>query len=191
MECREWSKNREETLERLREHTQKGLVDYDIKEFLYKFNSIGDCIYTTSSCSGRVVVLTGEDIFSKRYAKIVEAWHDPEECKRKITNYYNYNTSTGITWISLQPPILHIAAKDMELAEEIVSCAVTSGFIRAGYKKMKPCGYHVEIAAHDKLHVILPAPISILRSLCEILSRYKEKLQRLEDCLLSIKCNSN
>ena len=185
--CREWEKDRRRALSRLREHLEKGLVDEDIAGFLAELNEAAEAFYTTSSCSGRVAVLEGEDLFSKKGARILVAWHDPGKCRTGITGYCDYKPSgVSIAWVSLQPPILHVAARDEETARAIVRCAESAGFIRACYKARKPCGYHVEVAGHDKLHVILPAPCSLLRQACNVLERYKERLRRLEECLLRL-----
>lgn len=188
MECGEWERARREALDRLEEHSRRGLVDYDIEGFLHEFNRKGDCVFTTSSCSGRVVVITGRDVFDKRGSSIIASSHDPIECREIVGGARDPSASGGLTWVSLQPPILHVAARSQEVAERIVSCAVQAGFARAGYKRMRPCGYHVEVAAYDKVHVFLPAPQHVLESLCTILSRYKEKLERLESCLLQLRC---
>ena len=180
---RGWERARKRALGRLREHADRGLVDADIVEFLLEFNR-RPCLFTTSSCSGRVVVLEGADFFDKRGARILEAWHDPRECRARIGAY----CSRRGAWLSLQPPILHVVARDEEVARRLVACGEASGFRRSCYKPYRAGGYHVELAAGDKMHVPLPADCNVALRLCGVLEVYKERLRRLEECLLRLDC---
>ncbi len=184
----EWRKARERALGRLREHASKGLVDHDIVEFLLEFN-VKPCLFTTSSCSGRVAIIEGSDPFDKKGARLVEVWHDPGECRARIREYCGYRPREDrIAWASLQPPILHVAAVDERVARDLVACGGRAGFARACYKPYRAGGYIVELAGQDKTHVILPAPCGLLERLCDILEEYKGKLGRLEECLLTVEC---
>ncbi|MCE4600294.1 MAG: hypothetical protein F7C38_01840 [Desulfurococcales archaeon] len=186
----QWASSRAYALSRLEEHMRAGKVDQDIVEFLAEFNRDRECMFTTSSCSGRIVVLRGRSLFDKRGAEIVYSSHSAERCLEVLDNIEGDNPGGNdlITWISLQPPILHIAAKTLEDAESVVRCGVRAGFTRTCYRRMKPLGYHVEIAAHDKLHIILPAERHALEEVCNVLRRYKARLKTLIDCLRSLTC---
>ncbi|MEB3806253.1 MAG: hypothetical protein GSR73_01885 [Desulfurococcales archaeon] len=186
----QWVSSRAYALSRLEEHMRTGKVDQDIVEFLAEFNRGRECMFTTSSCSGRIVVLRGRSLFDKRGAEIIYSSHSAEECLKALGNLEEGSSGGNdlITWVSLQPPILHIAAKTLEAAESVVRCGVRAGFTRTCYRRMKPLGYHVEIAAHDKLHIILPAGKRALEEVCDVLKRYKTRLKTLIDCLLSLTC---
>jgi len=181
----EWERARARALERLGEHASEGLVDEDIVGFLFELNR-KPCLFTTSSCSGRLAILEGEDYFDKAGARIVEAWHDPEECRRRVQEYCSLEA--GERRASLQPPILHVAVRGEDQARRVVACGERAGFSRACYKPYRAGGYLVELAGSDKLHVVLPAPCSVLEGLCRVLERWKERLARLEECLLSLEC---
>ncbi len=187
-----WRRARERAVERLRRHIEEGLVDPDIVNFLSRFNEEKECAFTTSSCSGRVVVLEGGDFFDKKSAVIREAWHDPGECLRGITKYCGARSSEdSYMWVSLQPPILHIVVDSAVEAEEAVRCAMGAGFSRACYHGYRAGGYHVELAAQDKMHIPLPAPCKLLSETCRILARFKERLARLEECLMERLCGGD
>lgn len=183
MAGRDWELARERALERLRDHASRGLVDHDIVGFLLEFNT-KPCLFTTSSCSGRVVVLEGRDFFDKKGARILEAWHDPGECRRRIQAYCG---RTG-AWLSLQPPILHVVARDEGVARRLVSCGEAAGLRRSCYKPYRAGGYHVELAVGDKMHVPLPVACEVAERLCQVLEVYKGRLWRLVDCLLRLEC---
>ncbi len=182
----EWERARERALSRLREHVERGLVDKDIVDFLISFNNIYDKVFTTSSCSGRVAVISGLNVFDKRGAVLHSVFHDPEECRSNILQALSNAVKEAagrIVWISLQPPIIHFASRDEETAHQIVSKAEAAGFNRACYRRYRVGGYHVEVAVSDKLHILNPTP-QHAQEACNILAKYKERLRKLISLLL-------
>jgi tRNA wybutosine-synthesizing protein 3 len=188
MSCQEWETGRRKALERLLRDLEQGRVDSEIASWLHEFNRTNREVYTTSSCSGRVAVLYGESLFDKRGARILCACHYPEKCRRYLCLYAEEASSLIlgdrlVAWASLQPPIIHFIAKDQEVSERIVSCALRSGFTHSGYRRSEPCGYIVEVRVFDKLHLMLPADCRTLLLLCEVLSEYKRRLRSFLECL--------
>jgi len=182
----DWARSRASALARLEAHAREGRVDEDIVEFLFQLNR-KPCLFTTSSCSGRLALLEGEDFFDKAGARIVESWHDPGECRRRVREYCGVGAGRRV-WASLQPPILHVVVEGEDVARRVAACGERAGFSRACYKPYRAGGYLVELAGSDKLHVVLPAPCEVLEGLCRVLERWKERLARLEECLLSLEC---
>lgn len=183
-----WLNSRSYSLTRLREHYRRGLIDPDIADWLIGFNEGYKRVFTTSSCSGRVVLFKGSSILDKRGAQAHAIYHDPEECRNSICREAEFLSSRatrgdGILWASLQPPIIQLATCELGIAWRILECAHSSGFIRSGVRRSRKHGFIVEIRAYDKLHVILPAPCETLRSLCDVLAEYKARLASLMGCL--------
>jgi len=180
-----WMEKKREAMKRLEEHLKLGLVDPDIVDMLIKLNRF-PCIYTTSSCSGRVVVLEAENLMDKRGSNKLWVEHDPERCRNLCGVVERILEGRGLgeklVWASLQPPVLHLYAWSEQVAINVVRCARESGFARACYRR-EDRWYFVEVSVHDKVHVVLPAPCSSLEKLCVILARYKERLRRFENCL--------
>ncbi len=171
-------------LERLLSHAKRGLVDEDIVGFLLKVNMM-EGIATTSSCSGRIAILYSSSMTSKRDARILEAWHDPGECKRRICYYSDLSLEPMFySWASLQAPVINFIVEDIEGAEVIVGCAEKSGMRRVGYKRYKHGGFQVWVSGGDKLHVTLPSSCSVLMEACRILEAYKSRLAIFSDCVL-------
>ncbi len=181
----EWLKAKSRAIKRLIEHAEKGLVDKDIEEFLFKLNE-KECLYTTSSCSGRVAIIEGPSLFSKKDSRLLRVSHNPRECRGWKTEEL-YIEPNRIIWLSLQPPILHIVTRSIDVAESIVRCADRSGFNRACYKRYRAGGFHVEIAVSDKLHII-GFDNETLNEACKILQVYKERLEDLKRCLIKLDC---
>ncbi|MCE4627892.1 MAG: hypothetical protein F7C34_01910 [Desulfurococcales archaeon] len=178
-----WLTARRIAVERLREHARKGLVDRDILGFLLEFNEKHHCAFTTSSCSGRLAVIEGPSIFDKRGARILAQTHDPSDCEPLLKAVRGEPSPGAVRWLSLQPPILHFAALTLDTAQRIASIADQSGFNRSCYKKYRPGGFHVEVAASDKLTILKPEPGDVELA-CRALAVYKGRLERLTRRLL-------
>ena len=172
-------------MERLYRDYERGLVDEDIAEWLFMVNR-KPCLATTSSCSGRVALIYGPSLTSKAEARILEAWHDPVECRRRIC--MPRPLGIYLWWLSLQPPIIHFLVEDLDVAEHILECGDRAGFSKLGYRRHRTGAIHVEAGAGDKLHLILPASCSTALELCSLLSLYKERLKRFMDCVSGYRC---
>ncbi len=173
---------------RLLDDISRGRVDDDIAGYLVSLNRFG-CLFTTSSCSGRVVVIYSSDFRSKRDARILDGWHDPGGCRLNVCGYSHLGyDSMFYYWVSLQPPIIHFVARDIDTAEALVGCGDRSGFSKLGYRRYRAGGYHVTVGAGDKIHVSLPASCDTLLALCDLLKVYKEKLYSFLECTSKINC---
>ncbi|GAB6148103.1 tRNA-wybutosine modification methyltransferase TYW3 [Stetteria hydrogenophila] len=183
----EWIEARSRALERLEEHSAAGLVDGDIEELLFRVNRAGSLLFTSSSCSGRVAVFIGRDLFDKRGAGMLWVTHDPAECRRGVCGAAAEAEAAALpgvlAWVSLQPPILQVHARSLEVAGRVLECAWRSGFARAGMWWSRGGWPVVEAAGRDKLHVLLPAECGALLSLCEALARLKPRIYSLLECL--------
>ncbi len=186
----EWVEARRHALKRLKEHASAGLVDGDIVDLLFRVNAAGSSLYTSSSCSGRVVVFIGRDFFDKRGAGMLWVTHDPAECRRTLCGAAAEAASAATVdvraWASLHPPIVQVHARDFGVARRVVECAWSSGFARAGLWWSRGGWPVVEASGRDKLHVLLPAPCDSLLSLCEVLDRLKPRVYSFLECLEAV-----
>ncbi len=177
-----WGNSRASALNRFKSHLEKGLVDSDIIELLKQLNE-KECLFTTSSCSGRVVLIKGDDLLDKKGASLLHVWHDPSICRSEICSALDSVNKYGISWLSLQPPILHIVTRSRGLAEQIVKCGKSAGFKRSCYREHRSGGFLVEVAAYDKTHVFA-RDCRIILKLCDILEEYKRRLDVFGKCVL-------
>ena len=182
-----WGEARRRALKRLYDHMALGLVDGDIAAMLVRVNEAGHALFTSSSCSGRVVVFSGADFTDKRGASMWWSTHDPLECFREVcfrSELASKSTTGGIvSWVSLQPPIIQAQARTLEVAGKVLDCALESGFARAGMRIARGGWFIVEASVRDKVHVVLPARCDVLLRLCDLLSRYKVRVYRMLECL--------
>ncbi|MCW7077928.1 MAG: hypothetical protein OCU22_02200 [Canidatus Methanoxibalbensis ujae] len=167
-------------------------ADADIIEILERINSI-EKFFTTSSCSGRIVLLKIPHAGSKREAKFIAKWHRPvsaAEVLHAIDDSMRVEGCTGECeeiWLIEQPPIIHVACRDMRSAEEMLKIAYASGFKYSNLKSLKH--FIVEILSTERMDVPL---CECGRMLCTseyvefvvlranfLLNRAKKKLKRL------------
>jgi tRNA wybutosine-synthesizing protein 3 len=130
-----------------------GNWDKKIKKLCDKIN-FKEQFYTTSSCSGRVLLMLDKE--KKAPGLFLKAWHDAvsfPEIKGELNNLIgekvvlskrtslglsvNKNvdrltTSDKIIKFKLEPPILHIVCKDLEGASNLLEKAISVGFKRSG-----------------------------------------------------------
>lgn len=137
------------TLKKLRYYLEQQEVDQPIIPLLELINSI-DKAFTTSSCSGRVMVLIdrGRKIDSEKYITF-HRYISVEDLK-DIPRDKN-------VWLRVEPFIVHIITEDLETADLIMRAARSSGIKRGGIQKIK-VGYFIELMGN----VYLSAPVNKL-----------------------------
>jgi len=103
--------------------------------------------YTTSSCSGRSVLII--DCKEKRDDLFVKVWHC-EISFEGLKGALGEIDSSGLIYFKHEPCILHIAAKSLEDAQKIHDLAKNSGWKRCGIISSSS-RFVVELAASEKL----------------------------------------
>ena len=92
-----------------------GEIDKDILELVKKINKEND-YFTTSSCSGRIVLQTGEKKTNIEWVKVSHdevdlGWVKSTELPEKVL------------WFRMEPVILHVACSSVEKAQELLDKA--------------------------------------------------------------------
>lgn len=153
-------------------------------------NSINkkDYYYTTSSCSGRIAIVRGipekaENVFLfKTHNKIT--FGKLKSVLEKIAK-----NNKEIIYFKQEPAILHVAAKNIDRAKEILQTAIDSGWKRIGMlvgKKRILCELNstekleLPIIKNNKLLVTNDYLKLLLREANARLSRTRDKITRLE-----------
>jgi tRNA wybutosine-synthesizing protein 3 len=106
-----------------------GKWDRRIKPLCEKINSLDD-FYTTSSCSGRVILMIQQE--KKENDLFLKVWHDRisfSELKKALAGIVKIKK---IVKFKLEPPIIHIACRDLKNATEMLEKAKNIGFKRSG-----------------------------------------------------------
>jgi len=100
--------------------SKKGDIDQKIFPLLEAINTKED-YYTTSSCSGRILLWCGSG--KKSEIEWLKVSHDLiAEDFYKISKQEDENKK-GLIWLRLEPMILHVACKDLESANKLLDIA--------------------------------------------------------------------
>ncbi|MBD3387617.1 MAG: hypothetical protein GF416_01085 [Candidatus Altiarchaeales archaeon] len=122
-----------------------GDVDPALKPLLEAINSF-DRYYSTSSCSGRVALL--QDIKGKGECRFLGKWHrraTSDEVLRVL------KPCDGVVWFRYESPILHVIARDIKAASELLKACRSAGFKRSGIQSMKEERLMVEVLSTERL----------------------------------------
>jgi len=192
-----WTARKEHFVKRLELEYKIGRVDADIKPLLDVINSYEE-YYTTSSCSGRIQITLNKLPGDKHNIITVAKWHREVKVEEVLTVLEELKKSAvEYSWFSVQPPILHVIAKNLEAALNILTTARHCGFKHSGIQSVKKYRVVVEITGSERIEVPLfsrgiliidlkhlPALVSVAN---EVLIKSKDKMYRLYRQLLEKK----
>ncbi len=126
----------------LQDAISKDLVDTPVIPFLLEVITIPD-IYTSSSCSGRLLLLRGDEEENKKASSFVNRYHrlvTYGEIKRDIDNF-----NTGYLWLKIEPFIFHFATKGYNKAKQILDFSRERGLKKAGIISAKEGRFTCEV----------------------------------------------
>lgn len=121
--------------------------DEKIAELCDAINSF-DSYYTTSSCSGRIVLMIEQD--KKDKDLFISVYHDKISLKKLKEDLISALKIGKKTKFKFEPCILHIACKTLEDSQKIYDKAKLAGWKKAGIIGMKS-GFVVELNGTDRL----------------------------------------
>jgi len=166
-------------------------VDKDIIPLLKIMNSI-PFIYTTSSCSGRIMLIDVPPTNRKEQSIRLARWHHPVRFEVLWEVVQDYKPK-GILWFKQEAMIVAFAVPSIQWASYLIRLARLFGFKESGIRSINIGMRHIfmDITSTEKLH----APIATydkgllveedyMRYMVEIannlLIRTKKKLKLLE-----------
>jgi len=124
-----------------------GDVDAELISLLDKINSLSD-YYTTSSCAGRIVLLS--DAGSKRESVSLAKWHGTVTQQLVLDAL---KPSFGVTYFKYEPAIIHVAARDIDCADRMQKTAYACGFKRSGIQSIKAGRVLIEVLGTQRLEI--------------------------------------
>ncbi len=182
----------EEEKKRALERLQQKGADEEVAALLEKINCFNE-FFTTSSCSGRIVLIWLPEVGAKRDARFIGKWHRPVGTADVVVAMGDVRSSkSGDVWLLAQSPILHVACRSLEKATMLLRIAIESGFKYSGIKAIgKDTGkVMVEVMSTERMDVPLASNGKlfydevyldfVVSKANFMLSRGKEKLQRFE-----------
>ncbi len=140
---------RKEAIEKYERAKRDNNVDEDIIPLLEKINASENC-YTTSSCSGRIVLLNLPEIGDKKEAKFLGKWHSEinvKELKRSMENYTH-----GYLFFLMQSPIIHVVCSGVQDALAFQKLCIECGF---KYTTIKTISHNVllEVLSTENINI--------------------------------------
>ncbi len=167
-----------------RKNNQLGKADKSIRQEwderiagLCELINCFDNYYTTSSCSGRVLLLF--DSREKRDDLFLKVWHDEidfEDLKKVLGGI----DSLQMIYFKQEPCILHVACRSLEDAQKMHDLGKAAGWKRCGIIASDK-RYVVELNASEKLEFPVFADFKVLVSdefLKVVVSEANKKLER-------------
>ena len=169
------------------ERLDKEGADDDIAGLIELLNGFDD-YFTTSSCSGRVVLISIPEIGAKEEAEFIAKWHREVSKDEVLKAMGTWKDADGELWLMSQSPILHVSCVSMEKAKQLLNLAIESGFKYSGIKAITMKRVMVEIMSTERMDVPVgrdgvifcsePYLDFIISKANFMLERGKEKLRR-------------
>jgi len=139
-------KRKQDVLSKL-DKSYKSSWDEKIAELCNKINSF-DNYYTTSSCSGRIVLMVEQD--KKDRDLFVFVYHDEISLKWLKEDLKLALKKKKHVKLKLEPCILHVSCKSLEDAQKLYDRAKLAGWKKSGIIGMKN-GFVVELNSTERL----------------------------------------
>ena len=147
MKERDFIENKKTALKKLEKAKTENKVDEGIIPVLDLINSY-DEYFSSSSCFGRTVLLELPSIGDKKNAKFLGKWHrtvDVSEVQDSVKK-----SKEGQLWLLSQSPIIHISAKNQNVADKLLKLAISCGFKHSGLKSLDK-NIVVEVCSTERL----------------------------------------
>lgn len=125
-----YKKKNIETINKGNDNSKKGSIDKEIVLLVNLINSRPE-FYTTSSCAGRVMLISRSKKEKKNESNWLYVSHEKGDCNEILKILKNLTTKDKV-WLKQEPMILHLVAKDIDDANKILSLANSVGFKHSG-----------------------------------------------------------
>jgi len=187
-----FEEDKKKTLKKMcfNDKSDKGSVDEPIKSLLDKINKL-EGYYSTSSCSGRIILIKIPKSGSKKEAEFLYRTHDKAKASEVITvikKLLNYKDKS--VWLRQEPAILHVASRTLKDASKLLRVAGLIGFKRCGLFEVEK-RFILELMSTEKIDTIIAKDGKVLVSddylkvlvdeANKKLARTWEKTQKLEE----------
>ncbi|HDP73720.1 MAG TPA: hypothetical protein ENN46_02050 [Candidatus Woesearchaeota archaeon] len=186
---------KESVLERMKksDKSSKGSVDDEVLPLCNAINRLNG-LATTSSCSGRISVVKGEEGEKTRNAWLFKS-HTPVN----MIDLLSIKLPQDLTLFKMEGAIIHVACESIEKAKKLIEASKSAGIKRAAIISLRENKIMVEIISGESLCF----PYSINKKLLisqehlEIclevankkLRRAREKLKKLENAIIPVAKN--
>lgn len=144
-----WEKRKKRFLARIERDLSTGYLDIEMLDLIKVINNNPN-MYTTSSCSGRVVLMMGSQPWKKRNSMVLGKWHNGVSYEEVSKLMKSYNKGSSL-WLILQSPILHVVCRNVDLAISLVRLARNCGFRYSTIISRGDYGFLAELMGSERL----------------------------------------
>jgi len=164
-----------------KDKSKKQDIDKDIRPLFDLINSLPN-YYTTSSCAGRILVLSIPKDYRKDKVGWLFASHDAVEFKN-IKEALGGNKIKGKDiWFREESIILHVCCRTLDDANKMIDIARDIGFKRSGIISLKKIMLEIMSTEHIHVPVVLNGRLLIDDKYLKILVwEANKKLKRTKD----------
>jgi len=129
--------------EQFGEAVNEGKADDRMKSICRFLNSTKN-FFTSSSCAGRITLLSVKSIGKKQPNAFHRKWHRKVSLK-EVLEGIDEKASEKELWFKLDPFILHVGARDLENARRVLKCMRLAGIKRGGIMLAKEEKFIIEL----------------------------------------------
>lgn len=147
-----WINRKQAFLKRLERDIVTGYFDRELYSLIKLLNSFND-MFTSSSCSGRLMVFSSKRPWDRRSIRIYLKTHNRIDVNEVISILEKSKDEN--LWFILQPPILHVSCLTVNRAQELLKVARNVGFKHSGIISFARTGIVVELRGNEQLAVPL------------------------------------
>lgn len=131
------------------EALKQGKMDKDFVS-LCKYIASTKNYFTSSCCSGRIVLMELDKKEAKKESAFYRKWHRKVKEKEVLEAVKDF--SGEVLWLKQEPLILHLGAKNLAGAKLILLTCAKAGIKRAGIMVIKEGKYIVEILGTQNIY---------------------------------------
>ncbi|MEM3785824.1 MAG: hypothetical protein QXZ59_00395 [Nitrososphaeria archaeon] len=189
---KKWENRKISFYKRMEREIASGYFDKEMEYSIRVLFKVKDA-YPTSSCSGRLLIISSRVPWKKRNVKIVYKTHDINENLRQDVLEKIFDSEDKNLWLYVQPPIIHISCYSLETATELIKLGRNSGFKESKIFMKTETGWHLELKGKELL--IVPIKLEnillfekeklelVIKEALRILNDFKEKIIKLGDTI--------
>ena len=173
----DWEEFRHRTLEEYR----NSKIDSWIKNITDTINLSYDFV-TLSSCSGRIAIMDIPESGDKRNSIFLGKWHDIVSLKTILDAIMKGRMKT---WFIMNPPIIHVACKNMKFAFHLLKILNESGYRRSGIISAKR--NVIEVSSSERVEFLVAKNgvfITDKRVIAENVTEAVEKLEKSRERMM-------
>ncbi len=147
-----WEKRKTSFYNRMKKDIISGYFDKEMEHVIRSLFKVKEA-YPTSSCSGRLLIISSRVPWKKRNVKIVYKTHEINESLKQEVLDKIFESEDENLWLYLQPPIIHISCSNLETATELIKLARNTGFKESKIFMKTGTGWHLELKGKELLVV--------------------------------------